>query len=398
MRRLLIIGAVVIVLAGIGVGVYFVFFANKVNIVVAPQDTTGTLPQAGTTTTPIQTETPQTVDTTQLTKVTQRLVEISKGPVASGEVVFAASTTDPAGDTAVHYIERQSGNVFQYLVHAGSLTRTSNKTIPGIQEALWLPNGSLAYVRYLSGDSQSTINTYALPANGTGGYFLAQNIVSLGVSATNILTLASGGNGSVGTLSKPDGSNAKQVFTSPLSSLRVSFLGTGQYLAFTKPSGTLAGFAYLVNSTGNFERVAGPLNGLVALASPSGKWVLFSYASNGILKLALYDMTKRVLLPLPIATIVDKCVWMKDDSAVYCGVPKDPPTAFAYPDDWYQGAISFSDRIWKVDVAGRFAELTLDFEKEAKAGLDTTAPAIDATGTVLVFRNKNDASLWSYEL
>ncbi|MDO8624322.1 MAG: hypothetical protein Q7R54_03115 [bacterium] len=407
MKQLLIITAGGIVLIGIGVGVYFTFFANQANVVVAPNDGTSELPVTSTaTTTNTGEEANPPVEISQPEKISKRLVQITKDPVVTGAIAYQASSTDPTSDIAVNYLERPSGNIFQYLVHAETLTRISNKTIPGIQEAKWLPSGTLAFVRYLSGDTHTTINTYALPANGPalsgeragGGYFLAQNIDNLAVSATSLLALASGSNGSVGTLEKPDGSQPKQAFKTPLSSLRTSFLGGNQYLAFTKPSATLAGYAYLVNSTGNFERIAGPLNGLVALGSPSGKWILLSYTSGGILKLSLLNLATRELTPLPVATLADKCVWRADDAAVYCGVPVNPPATFAYPDDWYQGAVAFSDRIWKIDVTGRFAELVLDFRKEAEESLDATALAIDPKGLVLVFKNKNDASLWSYEL
>ena len=91
-------------------------------------------------------------------------------------------------------------------------------------------------------------------------------------------------------------------------------------------------------------------------------------------------------------------MWTANDSAIYCGIPADPPQNFNYPDDWYQGAISFSDRIWKIDVSGRYAQLVLDFSKETENPLDATALAIDPLNTALVFVNKNDGSLWSYEL
>lgn len=399
MQRIFIIVAGVIVLAGIGAGVYFAFFTNQANVVVAPGDNTGELPLSGdTAVTETGGEPAGTVAVGQPQKVSKRLVQITKDSVVAGMVAYQASSTNPNSDVAVRFLERQSGNVFEYLVHAGTLARTSNKTLPGIQEAKWLPDGSRAFVRYLSGDTHSIINTYALPPNGEGGYFLAQNITDLVVSPTTLLTLASGSNGSVGTLQKPDGSQPKQVFKTPLSSLRVGFLGKSQYLAFTKPSATLSGFAYIVNTTGNFERIAGPLSGLVALGSPTGTWALLSYTSGGTLKTSLLNLASREAIPLPVATLADKCVWAANEKAVYCAVPMNPEAASAYPDDWYQGAVSFSDRIWKIDVAGRFAELVLDFSKEAADSLDATTLTIDPKNTVLVFKNKRDGSLWSYEL
>ena len=402
MRRTLTITAIALVLVGAGVAAYFYFFAPSATVSTTPG---ATLPVAGQQ--PV-TDMPGVggkyaepgAGTGAPIAVTQRLVQISAGPVVPGEAVvnLKAVNTSSTPEVAVTYVERVSGNVFTYLVKANTLTRVNNKTIPGIQSASWLPNGSLAYVRYLSGDNFSTINTYALMATSSTGFFLPQNISDLAVSAAGILTLASGVNGSSVSLARTDGSRSVILFTTPLSSLRVSFAGKNQYLIFSKPSETLGGAAFLTDGSGRLTRIAGPLPGLVALASPSGKWVLVSYTRNGAMGMEVVNTATGVAFPIPVATIADKCVWTSDDSVIYCGIPMNPDASHRYPDDWYQGAAPFSDRIWKIDVAGRYAQLTLDFSQANRGNLDAEALAIDPSRTVLVFVNKNDGSLWSYSL
>lgn len=396
MRRYLIIAAVVILLIGVGVAVYFLFFAKKPAVTTTPGTGLPAAGQGGQTGkgSGVLTTSPGTP-----TVVTPRLVQISAGPVALGEVVVGSrKSASSSPEAVVNYIERQSGNVYSYNSSSNTTTRTSNKTLPGIQSASWLPNASLAFVRYLSGSDFSTINTYGLPSNGSSGFFLAQNIADIAVSSTSVLTLASGVNGSVGSLSNTDGTHSSQLFTTPLSSLRVSFAGKNQYLVYTKPSSQLQGDAYLVDTAGTFSRVFGPQNGLSALASPSGKWVLVSYITNGTMRMGLVDTETSEHIPLPVASITDKCVWAADDSMIYCGVPVDPLPGVSYPDDWYQGVVHFSDRIWKIQVSGRYAQLVLDFTKETEMALDATALAVDSLNSTLVFVNKNDLSLWSYSL
>ena len=406
MRRYLFIAAIVIVVLGLGVAAYFYLFPGTAGVTTAP-GTPATLPTAGQAGVPGTTgaagQTSGAGGTSSTpgvpTPVSSRLTKISPGPVVPGEAVTdqkAANATSTAGVT-VTYIERESGNVFAYSASTRTLTRTSNRTLPGIQSALWLPDASFALVRYLSGIDSSTINTYALPAGGTGGFFLPQNLADLSVSSTNILSLASGVNGSTASLSRTDGTRSTTIFSSPLSALRISFAGK-QYLATTKPAATLPGYAFLVDSAGHFSRVAGPLNGLVALASPSGKWLLASYMLGTSMQLELVNIATGEATPIPVATIADKCVWAADDSAAYCGIPMDPPTGFTYPDDWYQGAVQFSDRIWKIQVSGRYAQLVIDFSKDTKDLFDVESPAVDPSNSTLVFVNKNDGSLWSYSL
>lgn len=409
MKRALIIVAAAVVLAGIGVvGAYFMFFADKGGIAVAPAANSG-LPLAGqvspsssgggssggsTISTPgASNGTPVAVST--------RLVQISAGPVVPGvaAVSMKAKNASSSPSVSVSFIERESGNVFTYLTETKSLTRINNKTLPGIEVALWLPDASVAFVRYLSGNDFSTVNTYALASSSQNGFFLSQNLSGIAVSSSGVLTLASGVNGTTASLLRTDGTRPSTVFTTPLTSIRASFLGKNQYLIFSKPSASLPGSAFMVDGTTRFSRIAGPLRGLVALPSPLGKWLLVSYTTDGgTMQMKLVNTATGSTVPLPVATIADKCVWTADDTSVYCGVPVNPNPSYTYPDDWYQGAAHFSDRIWKIEVAGRFAQLVLDFKEAAKGDLDAEALAIDPLKTTLVFVNRNDDSLWSYAL
>lgn len=398
MRRTLLIIAILVVLLGIGAVVYLFLFTGKSGVTVAPSGSTS-LPSAGQT--QLSSSTPEgSASTAGPTAVSARLTEITAGPVVPGTLALdAAGAASSSPDTEVLYIERGSGNAYAYSESAGKITRTSNKTVPGLERASWLPDGSAAFVQYLSGNDYSTVNTYALYANGSGGFFLPQDLAGIAVSSTSVLALASGVNGSSVSSYSTDGAKSTELFSTPLSSIAVSFAGKGRYLAYTKPSATLSGYAYLIDAKGAFTRVFGPADGLVALPSPDGKWVLASYVSGtGAMQLSLVNTATHEALPLPIATIADKCSWSSDSASVYCGVPTSPSPDYAYPDDWYQGAVSFSDRIWKIDVSGRFAQLVLDFNKETAKDLDAESLSTDPAGRILTFVNKTDGSLWSYKL
>jgi len=419
MRRVLIIASIVIVLAGIGVFIYLRLSPGAMLTTFSPEGNGG-LPiagQQGTTTENGTASEPVEGSAGEVpTTVSPRLVKISTGPVVPGEVAVditsageaVASSTQASSSAAVmvNYLMRESGNVFSYRTDTRTNTRTNNQTIPGIQSAAWLPDGSVAFVRYLSGDDLSTINTYALPASSQSnassstagrGFFLPQNLSDIAVSPTGVLTIASGVNGSVAAVEQTDGIHGNELFSTPLSSIRASFAGKS-ILVFTKPSALLDGFAFLVSPTGLFSRIVGPQPGLTALASPQGTWVLASYLQGGTLRTELVSTGTGEIVPLPIATIADKCVWATDESTLYCGVPTNLSPNGTYPDDWYQGTIQFSDRVWQVNVRGRYVTLILDFQKETGGSLDAETLAVDPQQTALVFINKNDGSLWSFSL
>ena len=133
MRRTFIIASVVIILAGVGVVVYFIFFAGSSGITVMPIGSTS-FPVAGqglSGTNSATSSNNQFNQTGTPTIVSSRLVKISAGPVVPGVVAVNIKAIDASSspEVAVSYIERQSGNVFTYRTGARVITRTNNKTI-----------------------------------------------------------------------------------------------------------------------------------------------------------------------------------------------------------------------------------------------------------------------------
>ncbi|MDB5264975.1 MAG: hypothetical protein JWN64_546 [Parcubacteria group bacterium] len=405
MKRILIIVASIIVLIGIGVGIWFFFFANGAatlepsiaNPFGTSGDATVTTPDSG------------TAINGAGEVVAPHLIKITDKPVAEGSVAIyipevvgstTASSTVPSkpADVEVRYIDRASGNIYAYRAHERVQTRLSNKTLPGIQEASWASDGSRVFARFLerTTDGSERTDTYALQSNGEGGFFLEQNLAQASVRGTStVLTLLPSSAGSLASLSNLDGTNTRTLFSSALSALRLGFLGTS-YLATTKASSDMAGYSFSVDAAGSFTRVLGPLNGLSTLPSPSGAYVLYSYTDRGKLYTQVLDVLNHTATPIPLSTLADKCVWRRDSRAIYCGVP----TALTgkLPDEWYQGARTFNDRIWSIDLDTRVATLIVDPSELAKESIDAVALTIDSQSDVLIFTNKADSSLWMYDL
>jgi hypothetical protein len=247
------------------------------------------------------------------------------------------------------------------------------------------------------GEDEEAIETYALPAYGEGGYFLERGLAAAIARGTDTLfTLLTTTSGSTGTIAADDGTNARTLFSSPLSALRVAFAGA-DLVAHTNASAYSGGYAFLVSGTsGSFSRILGPLPALATLPSPSGNFVLYSYIDRGALRLELLDLETREATALPLATLVEKCAWSADELSVHCAVPKT--LSGRIPDDWYQGAASFTDRIWKIDLRSRVASLSIDPSITGETEIDAVALTTDAESDVLVFMNKKDGSLWVYDL
>lgn len=401
-RRILVIIASIVVVLGLLGGTYFLFFNNPTLSVGVPSNPFGSSSDRPATELlgpdgqPIQ---------GAGTVVAPRLIRISDAPAGKGAVALyippvpAASSTEPdiPADTEIRFIERQSGNIYAFRVHDRVLTRISNRTLPGVQEAVWTTDGSRAFVRYLTRATDGTehVDTYALPADGGEGYFLEQDLEQVAVRATStVFSLLPSTSGSIGSLSAPDGTNVRTFFTSAIARLRAGFSGAN-IVATTKASSGLDGYSFLVTD-GSFTRILGPLRGLATLPNQEGTSVLYSYVDANRTYLQVLDLATRNATALPLVTLAEKCVWEPGGRAVYCGVP----TALAgnVPDEWYQGAKTFSDRIWRIDLDTRLATLVVDPGQVANVAIDAIALAIDSESDTLVFTNKKDGTLWVYDL
>lgn len=415
MKRVLIIIASIIVLVGIGVGIYLFFFAKTGGLALSP---TNSFPSSGDS---VSSETAATRSqelgvaiANAGTEVAPRLIRISDAPVAVGaSAVFVAgkvsttttSSTTPSTtaytvdpDVRVSYIERESGNVYEFISHARTLTRTSNKTLPGIQEAVWAQDGSLAFARFLERIGvDERVSTFALPHTGEGGYLLQNNISQVLVTGSStLITLAPTSDGSIATVSTLAGGSVSTLFTSAFSSLRLS-VGKGLLLATTKAGVKSKGFAFTVDTkSGAFTRVLGPLSGLTTLVSPSGRYILYSYTDKKSVVLSVFDTALKSATRLPLSTVTEKCTWSSDSLSVFCGVPTT--LVGTYPDDWYQGVVHSSDRLWRIDVADRVATQLIDPKTAGNVDIDAVGLSVDATTDILVFTNKTDKTLWLYDL
>lgn len=420
MKRILIIVAGIVVIVGILVGAYFLFFSGKgASLTVGGNPFSGN--GSGTVTPGSDLPTDGTLQNAG-TAIAPKFVKITDGPVARGSVAMDVQVPNPnapsAGtstvslstnstttaqsattpDTEVRFIDRTSGNVYSYLSHARTLTRISNKTLPGIQVASWTPDGTRAYAQFLaSSDGEEHVNTYSLTASGGDGYLLENDLAEAQVAGSSTLfTLLSGSTGSVGTISKADGSSQRTLFSSVLSALAVHPT-TGDLFATNKPSLNLNGYAFDISrTTGSFSRILGPFPGLSVLPSPDGKNLIYSYTSGGTYYLRLYNVATHTSTALPVSTLTEKCAWAANGLSVYCGVPTN--LTGNLPDDWYQGVTVFTDRLWRIDLVEHVATLVLDPVQIGKVSVDAVGLTVDPNEDMLIFMDKHSGALYSYDL
>jgi hypothetical protein len=168
----------------------------------------------------------------------------------------------------------------------------------------------------------------------------------------------------------------------------------------TKGSADQGGFLYFVDpKTGAWKKILGPLPGLSAKVSHDAKYALVSVSgTDNNLLMSIYNVQKGSGVDALIRTIADKCVWGNFyKNLVYCGVPSQQISG-VYPDDWYKGTMSFTDKIWQVNADTGEVHLISSIVDQSDRLIDAFNLGLDAKDNYLFFMNKNDLSFWSLDL
>ena len=311
--------------------------------------------------------------------------------------------------TAVRYVDKATGNIYQTFVDKMGEQKFSTTTIFKVYDAYFGNQGKSVIMRYLKGDER-TIETFVgtLPKELLGeeiienneikGSFLPNNIKDLSASpdGSKIFYLFNSGNSQVGTILNLLNNKKIQVFDSPFTEWLSQWPNNNMITLSTKPSSSIPGYMYKIDSTGkNLTKVLGEINGLTTLTSPNGKLVLHS---NNNLLLSVYHSDSRNSDILGVKTLPEKCVWDKMSDFVYCAVPKLINFG-EYPDTWYQGEVLFSDQFWKIDIKTGNATLLLNPTTIiGSEEIDALKLTLDVDENYLFFVNKKDSFLWKLEL
>ncbi len=327
--------------------------------------------------------------------------KISAAPVAG------ASLFTRDGKTVIRFIESETGHVYETSSDSLTQTRISNTTIPRIQEAVWFSSGEELIIRYLDEDAERVIN-FAARINSSqeeggalAGTFLSSNIVSLAISpdGKTLFSVKKDNGGAAGLVSNPDGSREREVWRSPISQWHASWPNASTVSLLSKPASSVFGYLYfLQTASGSFTKVVGDIPGLTASVSPDLSFVLLGASTGNGIELSALERKSGEITRFTPPTLPEKCAWSRaQKTVVICGVPHTIPAA-PYPDRWYQGFVSFSDAIWKFDIAAGTANLLFTPRESEGEAVDIISPLLSEDGTYFLFRNKKDSSLWGLQL
>lgn len=332
-------------------------------------------------------------------KVTERFRQVSAEPTAGAWFVAGSSTTP----LSIRFMERATGHVFETPVDSYQEIRLSNTTIPLTQELLSVTDTT--FVLRSVPDTESVLNFFGV-LNATSSMQSVHTSplksferVQVAGDGLTLLTVNETAAGSEVEIMKPDGTGAKTILLSPIRSW-VPLVAESRFFLASAPSSGASGFMYEIKTNGSLTKILGDIGGLVALPSPTGRFVLYSSAEGSLVTLAMLDTQTGENYLAPLRTLASKCVWISEDTPlVFCGV-SDPISAAntRLPDDWLLGKTAFNDSAWLIRPVENSAQSLGRLQEMAGGAFDMTNITVSSDGRYALFNNKNDLSLWSLDL
>lgn len=336
-----------------------------------------------------------------------KLFRISNAPVAG----FTIFNRGSKASTIVRYVDRATGHIFDATLPSedNSLekARVTNNTLPKIYEAHFRSDGSEVLLRSINevGAIENLTLTLAPPRTTSTSSPQLYSITATNLRGNIDSPLSGAGNtlfyvardANTIVSSTFTGTSIRTLLESAFDNWRLERAGNS-LLVYTKASASAPGYAYLLNSNGgSLSKVAGPLNGLIAVANSNGSRILYSYSQGGTMLFVKNQQSEASSEILP-ATLAEKCVWSNTNSAVFfCGTPISGLVGNE-PDNWYLGRTHFSDYVWRFDTNSEIAQLISNPKADFDIDLDVYEPMLSSSDGYLVFINKTDLTLWAVKL
>jgi hypothetical protein len=392
-KKIFVIAAFALALVAGSLVVYNIFFAQK-----TPSDNSSTSNGA----LPSNEETITATPTISggATIIPQKTVSPSSlkiKPISQEKIYGATIGVD--GKT-VKYFSRSSGHIFESDFDGVGLKEISSVTLQGLVKAIWSPDKEMVIGVF---SDNETIKKYYYNYANNQTALLNSNIGYIGWSPDSKkiayqFTSAASEERTI-SIADPDGANWKNIFKTRLDDLIIEWPTKEKISLRTQVSGLAQGLLYVVDSaSGDFTRILSDIYGLNVKWSPKADKILYSktsnYGKNPTLMLA--DEKGALTKELKLTSLVDKCVWGKDDRTIFCGLPQEMTPNATWPDDYYKGLVALKDDFYKINL--ETGEKTKILGSTNEFSYDAQDLFLSPKEDYLFFTNRSNGLLYSLKL
>lgn len=392
-QKILITTGIVLALIVFGIWIYLLIFGTpeSTDDLFADLGFTGSneeVPRGDLPAEPFENNTRGTIDVSSAA-----LAQLSTRPIAGFGITSSTSTAD------AFYVERGVGHVYQIDLRSGIEKRVLSKTFTSVTEAVFSPNATaVALVATSEGRRTTTLLALDAATSTRTQHDIPVDAANLTfLSDTKLAYTRTSTTGTIGHIYNLLDGTTTTEFTIPLTAVTVLWTETETFV-YPRPAPYLSGALYSVNGT-TLTRVGESGYGLSALAHPTDPAHLITEVNTDedtLVSAATNAM--GALVGIPITAIPEKCTFAATETTtLWCAAPvTDLPRT--YQIDWYKGAIVSDDELWKIDTTTQRATVIVDLRTASGRIVDIIDPAVDATDSYLLFRNKIDNTLWMYRI
>jgi len=333
-------------------------------------------------------------------------VDISPTDRSSNQLTFSAISGAGVSSSTVRYIEKSTGHIYEIGFDGQNRRRISNTTILRTFDSFWSPEADKIAIRYFEeGVTYPLLKTFLVEIGDEEiseekieGNLLPQSATGIIVSPEEdkVFYFDSGTDTTIGIIADFKNQGKKTLLVTPFSDFTADWFSRNFISLLTKPSALVKGNLYFIDvRNGKLEKIIDGVEGLTVLASPLGDKVIYgvSQGKGQTFETKIFNTADGSSNYFGLRTLPEKCVWgVKDKDIVYCASPNSLPSGI-YPDEWYQGIVSFSDSIWKINVVSGKAEVLFE-----KTNADAINLSLDEKESHLFYTNKKDGTLWVINL
>lgn len=328
----------------------------------------------------------------------KKLVQLTTEPTIGYQEIF----TDASSTPKIYYVRSGTGHIFSIDLISGEEQQLTNTTISLAREAAITEDGQYAMIasEVTSNRNQVVVGTIDNDNETLIITNLDESVTSFKSTPDNTFLYTTTDNYSVTAKEYfPKTNTTKTIFTIPFREARVVWGDTAKATHFVYPKATrgLEGYGYSVRS-GKLIRLPISGYGLTINGVENNEFVIYNKQHQNQYKSFLYIKETENIVPLSFNYLPEKCVNGNiTETLLICA-----QSAIDYdeqmPDSWYQGDVSFSDSLWKINFADDDLDILDDISALSGRELDIINPVINQTDERYYFINKNNQTLWLYKL
>lgn len=327
-------------------------------------------------------------------------VERGKGVVATSTLpLFAQASGAPSGapyysssSSLARFVDTQNGNVYDVDLTNGTINRITNTLISRVGQTIWIDSNRVILRALNDAERITTFNaviTGSTTPKTLSGTFLEEDIPAIVASpdGSSIARLIPTTKGVDLVRSKPDGSNAKRLWSSSIRSWSLNWTRSKTIFITSRPSAGISGSMYAIDAdTGEMSPYIVDIPGLSAHVNPKTNDVVYSASYSDRTVLFYRAASTTLATRLPFQTLAEKCVWStKNTKTLYCAVPRAIADGVVYPDQWHRGEFHTSDDWFIINVADNTSVPLEDSGLDGSLDVDVSEPTIDKPGNHIVF-------------